>query len=122
MKSSAIFIGLEYIFGLALSLLAVFYWPWGNDGDLFGEILITFLKVFIAVFVGVGLVGFFHLKTNRISHKYGKSLLFCFGGTVLFSVIFIVVSAILPGFFALIIPLTGAVVGFNYKLTENNSA
>jgi hypothetical protein len=122
MTSSAIFICIEYIFGLILAILAVFYWPWGNDLDLFGGILISFLKGFIAIFVGVSLVGFLHLKRNRISHKYGRSLLFCFVGLVLFSIIYSVVAAILPGFFILVIPLTGAVLGFNFKLTENSSA
>jgi len=121
MKSSATFICLEFVFGLTLALLAIYYWPWGNDLDLFGGILVTFLKVFIAIFVGVSLIGFLHVKTNKISHRYGKSLLFCFIGLVLSSIFYSVVATSLPGFFALLTPLAGAVLGFNFKLAENKA-
>ena len=73
------------------------------------------------MFVGIGVMGYFHLKSIKLSQRFGKSLLLCLVGIVLFSVIYFAISDFLPGFFFLIIPLAGGVLGFNFRLVDNSA-
>jgi hypothetical protein len=74
-----------------------------------------FLIGFICMLTGIGLVGYFHLKMIRMLHKFGKAVTFSFLGLIVFLILYLFVENLFPdlGILALIIPLSGAVVGFN---------
>lgn len=92
--------------------------------DLDTSIALAFTSAFIALLIGVGVIGYIHLKKVGRAKYFGQSVVFSLLGLIAFVLLYILIELltyqVLPyyiGSFLLpiILPLTGAVLGFNYK-------
>ena len=118
MPSTALFILLEYLIGISFAVAATCYIPEINT-DLSGSIIYYFIKIFAAIFIGVALVGYLHLrKLNRLN-RYPEALLLSLAGLAMCSILYAVTSNYLPAYLDMIIPLAGAVVGFNFSANRS---
>ena len=124
MKSS-IFIILEFIAGLIFGVLGGYAFSFFDRyNNLDTSIALAFTSAFIALLVGVGVIGYLHLKKIGRVKYFGQSVVFSLLGLIIFVLLYILIELVtyqvLPyyiGSFLLpiILPLTGAVLGFNYK-------
>ena len=122
MSSSVIFIAFECVIGLTAALLATFYIPLSDKLSMEGSIFLSFLAGFISMFIAIGIIGYFHLRAVHMLNRYSRSLLLSFAGLILFFIIYALIGIVLPDNFGILIfllPLTGAVVGFNFRLTKS---
>lgn len=118
MPSPALFILLEYLFGISFALVATYFIPEINT-DLSGSIIYYFIKIFVAIFIGVALVGYFHLRKLNLLTRYLEALLLSLAGLTMCSILYAVTSNYLPVYFEMIIPLAGAVAGFNFSANRS---
>jgi hypothetical protein len=121
MKTTALFVLLQYVFGFAFATAGAFAFKENSNLDLLGGILFSLLVGYGSMLIGVALVAYFHLRVRHILRKYGLALAVSFLGFVLFLIFYILIENYLPiqsGLLALIFPLTGAVFGFNYVVTR----
>lgn len=122
MKSGVIFVFLEYFIGFIFAVAGMFIFPLNDYHSLFSSIFYGFLAGFICMFVGIGLVGYFHLRMMRVLNKFVPAMMLTLLGLVLFSFLYLFIQQLLPGYLGIlviIIPLTGGVMGFNLALPKN---
>jgi hypothetical protein len=122
---SPIFIILEFIAGFVFGVLGGYAFSFFDRyNNLDTSIALAFASAFIASLIGVGVIGYLHLKKMGRARYFGESVVFSLLGLVAFVLLYILIELltyrILPyyiGSFLLpiILPLTGAVLGFNYK-------
>jgi len=122
---NSIFIILEFIAGFVFGVLGGYAFSFFNRyNSLDTSIVLAFTSAFIALLIGVGIIGYLHLTRIGRAKYFGRSVAFSLLGLVLFVVLYIFIELLtnqaLPyylGSFLLpiILPLTGAVLGFNFK-------
>jgi len=122
---STIFIILEFIAGFVFGVLGGYAFSFFDRyNNLDTSIVLAFTSAFIALLVGVGVIGYLHLKKIGRARYFGQSVVFSLLGLIAFVLLYILIELltyqVLPyyiGSFLLpiILPLTGAVLGFNYK-------
>jgi hypothetical protein len=121
-KSAVIFVFLEYFIGLVFAVAGFFVFSEFDKSSLMTSIFYGFVVSFICMFVGIGLVGYFHLKKMRIQNKFISAMLMTLAGLFLFLLLYILIEKVLPdylGILAIIIPLTGGVMGFNLAMPKD---
>ena len=122
MRSTVIFVFLEYLIGLGFAIAGVFIFTEYDRSSLMTGIFYGFVVCFISMFVGISLVGYFHLRTKQLLNKFGRALFYTFIGIFLSVLLYVMVESFFPdflGILAIIIPLTGGVTGFNWVLKNN---
>lgn len=107
------FILLELLVGLGFGILGGYLFslfdPWG---DLFYSIFFLFIFILVGILTGIGLVGYFYLKQIGRLDDFIISMTLALVGLVFFAFLATLYhSSIL----AIILPMTGAIIGFNYK-------
>jgi hypothetical protein len=122
-----IFVTLELLFGLGFGILAGYVFSFFDKADMTASVFNTFMTVFIAMMIGVVLIGYFHFRAmNRLS-EFGKAVGWCFLGLLAFLILYIILNAltfrILPHYISsvilpVIMPVAGAVMGLNYVLIK----
>jgi len=115
LSKTLLFILLEFLAGLGLGVLGAYIFslidPWG---DLFYSIFFIFTSVLVGILTGIGIVGYFYLKQIGRLDDFLISLTLALVGIILFTflaLLFNLASSIL----VFILPMTGAIIGFNYK-------
>jgi hypothetical protein len=124
MKNS-IFIILQFIAGFAFGILGGYAFSFFNRyNDLGTSIVLALTSAFVSLLLGVTIVGFIYLKRSGRVKDLGRSMLLSLVGLLVFLIIYIgidlLASESLPYFISsillpIILPLTGAVLGFNYN-------
>jgi Ca2+/Na+ antiporter len=114
-----IFIVSEFIFGAGFGFLGVYVFALFDKGDLFASVLYGSIIGLTCSLMGIGLVGYFYLKQIDRLNDFRESVLLSFFGLSIFLILAFIMSSLnlIPhssGLF-LILPLVGAVIGFNYK-------
>jgi len=120
MKTTAIFVILQYIAGFAFGIGGMFLLPEKNNWSLNSSIFYTLLWGFIAMLMGVGIVGYFHLRVKKVTNRFVIALMLSAAGSLLFLFASVFIQTYIPmdlEFLSLILPLTGAVFGFNLTAT-----
>ncbi len=120
-----IFIILEFVAGFIFGVLGGYAFSFFDRYDkLDTSIVLAFTSAFISLLLGVAIVGYIHLRRKGKAKYLGRSILFSLLGLVVFLILYILIVLLtypwLPyyiGSFLLpiILPLTGAVLGFNFK-------
>jgi hypothetical protein len=117
------FILLEIIFGLSFGLLGVHIFSLFDNRHLETSIIHTFLIMFFSMLIGIGIVGFLHLKIMNRLKDFGKALVLCGIGLLVFLMLYILINSLtfnsLPHYISsvvlpTILPTIGAVLGFNF--------
>jgi hypothetical protein len=120
MKTTAIFIVLQFIAGFAFGIVGMFLLPERDNWSLNTSIFYTVLFGFISMLIGVGVVGYFHLRIKKVSKRFLIALMLSFAGSLFFLFLGVFIEEYLPtqfGFVVAILSLTGAVFGFNLAAT-----
>lgn len=130
-KLKRVFIILEFLAGFIFGVLGGYAFSFFDRyNSLDTSIVLAFTSAFIALLTGVGIIGFIHLKKIGRARYFAQSVAFSFLGLVVFVVWYILIELVtyqaLPyyiGSFLLpiILPLTGAVLGFNFKIFRSAS-
>jgi len=119
---TALFVLLQYVFGVAFVAIGLFAFEGKiSKMELLGGIFYSYLVGYISMLIGVAIVGYFHLRVKHISRRFLLALTLSFVVSLLFLVLYFFIEKHLPklfGFLALILPLTGAVFGFNIIATK----
>jgi hypothetical protein len=117
-------------FGLAGAIVSsilvyIYFESTGMRLDIFGEIMYALIGGYIGIQIGIGFDGFKFLK--RIGRRtdflrfFGQSVVGLISGLVIFFVTLIPIGQSVPhaliNFLAILLPLTGAIIGFNLGLT-----
>ena len=116
-----IFIALEFIIGMGFGLLGGYLFTLFDNWDLYYSVLFTFSVSFVSALTGIGLIGYFYLKQIGRSNQFWESILLSFFGLVIFLILCIVITSLkllpynLSSILYVILPMIGAVIGFNYK-------
>lgn len=125
-----VFIGLSFGLGGALvAYIIVYLYSEINQMqfDLFGEIMYTIIGTYIGMLAGIGFDGFRLLKRSKRQTYFlrflGQSFVGLILGLTLFFVAVIPIGQSVPhgliNFLAIALPLTGAIIGFNFRLLTN---
>jgi hypothetical protein len=123
--AGTIFVILEFIVGFAFGVLggyAFSFFDRYNSSDT--SIVLAFTSAFIALLIGVGIIGYIHLRKIGRAKYFRQSVIFSLVGLLVFVLLYVLIELLayqaLPfylGSFLLpiLLPLTGAVLGFNFK-------
>jgi hypothetical protein len=121
-----VFIGLSFGLGGALvAYIIVYLYSEINQirFDLFGEIMYTIIGTYIGMLAGIGFDGFRLLKRSKRQTYFLRFMGQSFVGLILGLTLFVAVIPIgqsiphgLTNFLAIALPLTGAIIGFNFRL------
>lgn len=118
------YIFLEFIFGLGFGILGGRLFSLFDNWDLFTSVLFTFMVIFVTIPVGVGLVGYFHLRHLGRQKDFGQAFLLSILGLIGFVVVYLIFNSLtfrlIPHYvnsvlLPILLPLAGTVVGFNYR-------
>jgi ABC-type dipeptide/oligopeptide/nickel transport system permease component len=122
---SSIFIILEFIAGFVFGVLGGYAFSFFDRySRLDTSIVLAFTSAFIALLLGVAMVGYIHLRRKGKTENLGRSILFSLLGLIVFLMLYIVIELftypLLPYYLSsfllpIMLPLTGAVLGFNFK-------
>lgn len=120
MKPSTIFVILELVVGLAFGLLTAFVFPAGKYKSAVDAAFYMFLTGILAMFIGVALVGYFHVRHLGLLHRYGRALAFGLIGLIVILCLFFLIPSMIPknNTFVFALPVAGTVMGFNFRLTR----
>lgn len=120
MKLTVLFVLLQFLVGYAFAIGVLFLAPAWQTSSLGLSIIYSMLSIFAAMLVGVGFVGYFHLRSKGILNKLGMAILLSAGGLFLFLLLAYLVKSFLPqqfDFLFFLFPLTGSIFGFNLVAT-----
>lgn len=119
------FIILEFIAGFIFGVLGGYAFSFFNRFNrLDTSIVLALTCAFIALLIGVGIIGYIHLKKLGRLEYFGQSIAFSLLGLVAFILLYILIKLladqVLPYYIdsfllPILLPLVGAVLGFNYK-------
>ena len=119
------FIILEFIAGFIFGVLGGYAFSFFDRYNrLDTSIVLALTCAFVTLLIGVGIIGYIHLKKLGRLKYFGQSIAFSLLGLVVFVLLYILIKLVadqaLPyymGSFLLpiLLPLTGAVLGFNLK-------
>lgn len=121
----AVYIVLEFVFGLGFGVTGGLLFSMFDTWDIFYSVLFTFIIIFVTIPVGVGVVGYFYLSQLGRQKDFGKSFLLSILGLVGFVILYLTLSSFAFKIMAhyvssillpIILPAIGAVLGFNYKI------
>lgn len=124
------YIFLELIFGLGFGILGGLLFSLFDNWDLFASVLFTFIVIFLTIPVGVGLVGYFHLRQLGRQKDFGQAFLLSILGLIGFIVVYIIfdlfTGRLIPHYVSsvllpILLPLIGAVMGFNYRILNKKN-
>ena len=128
---STIFIILEFIAGFVFGVLGGYAFSFFDRyNNLDTSIVLAFTSAFIALLAGVGVIGYLHLKKTGRARYFGRSVAFSLLGLIVFVLLYILIvllaNQMLPYYISsfllpIILPLTGAVLGFNFKNLKKSS-
>jgi hypothetical protein len=119
------YIILELVFGLGFGILGALLFSLFDKWDLFYSVLFTFVAIFVTIPAGVGLVGYFHLRHLGRQKDFGQSFLLSMLGLLTFIVLYLIFNSfnfrLIPYYInsvllPILLPLTGTVIGFNYRV------
>jgi hypothetical protein len=123
--AGTIFVILEFIVGFAFGVLGGYAFSFFNRyNGLDTSRVLAFTSAFIAVLIGVGMIGYIHLRKIGRAKYFIQSVIFSVFGLLVFVLLYVVIELLayhaLPyylGSFLLpiLLPLTGAILGFNFK-------
>src|SRR5688572_4582291 len=125
MKFTTIFVLLQYIIGFAFAIAGIFLFPVPDHWSLMTSVFYSFLVGFICMLFGVCLVGYFHLRQKKVLHRFGKAMALSLAGLLLFLLLHSFIQKFLPsefGVLTFLLPLTGAVFGFNLIATMKTNS
>lgn len=124
MKNS-IFIILEFIAGFVFGMLGGYAFSFFDRyNSLDTSMALALTSAFVALLMGVGIIGYIHLKNTGRAKYFGQSVALSLLGLIVFVALYIVINLLtyetLPYYIGsillpIVLPLIGAVVGFNYK-------
>jgi uncharacterized protein YacL len=123
-KSKRIFfIILEFLSGLGFGILGTYIFSFFDKWDLLDSVLFTFMALFASMLTGIGLVGYVYLKRINKLSEFVISMVLSFVGLIIFLLLYIMLSSLIPyltfyklnPLLAIVLPMTGAVIGFNFK-------
>jgi hypothetical protein len=127
----SIFIVLEFIAGFVFGVLGGYAFSFFDRyNDLDTSIALAFTSAFIALLIGVAVIGYIHLKNIGRARYFGRSVAFSLLGLIVFVLLYILIvllaNQMLPYYISsfllpIILPLTGAVLGFNFKNLKKSS-
>jgi len=119
------FIILEFIAGFIFGVLGGYAFSFFDRyNSLDTSIVLALTSAFIALLIGVGVIGYLHLKKMGKTKYFGQSVVFSLLGLIVFVLLYILIELLadelLPYYIGsvllpILLPLTGAVLGFNYK-------
>jgi len=119
------FIILEFIAGFIFGVLGGYAFSFFDRYNRLGtSIAMALTCAFIALLTGVGIIGYIHLKKIGRTKYFGQSIIFSLIGLIVFVLLYVLIKLMgyepLPYFIRtillpILLPLTGAVLGFNYK-------
>jgi hypothetical protein len=122
---SPIFIILEFIAGFVFGVLGGYAFSFlYRYNSLDTSIVLALTSAFIGLLIAVDIIGFIHLKKIGRTKYFGQSVIFSLLGLLVFVLLYILIELLayqaLPyyiGSFLLpiLLPLTGAVLGFNFR-------
>jgi len=124
------FIFLEAISGLGFAFFGTYLFSFFDKGHITASVFKTFLIIFLSVIIGIGLVGYIHLKSIDKQTIFGKSMIYCCVGLIVFLILYIFINSLtfdyLPHYISsvimpVLIPLTGAMLGFNFLTIKGNN-
>ena len=127
MKSTTIFISLEYISGLVFAILGMYTYSLFDTASLMASVFNTFISAFASILFGIGIIGFFHLRVLRRLNLFGVALLYSFLGLLSFIIVYLLINALTFGLvpyylssvaLPILLPLSGAVMGFNLRIRK----
>ena len=116
MKSTILFVVLQYIIGYIFTIVGMFLFL-DESNSLSASMFYSMLGGFIGMIVGVALVGYFHLRLKHVVHKFILAMMFSVSGLLLFVLLYELTKKMLPkelDILLLFLPLSGAVFGFNF--------
>ncbi len=125
------FIVLEFVFAVVFGFLGGYlFLRFGNEGHLY-SVRFSYIAMYLSSFLGIGIAGYFYLKENQKLPVFLTSLLLGFFGLVTFYIILrltvvllinrAIISRATPtylSFVLLLLPMAGAILGFNYKTSN----
>ncbi len=119
------FIILEFVAGFIFGVLGGYAFSFFNRyNNLDTSIVLAFASAFIALLIGVGIIGYIHLQKTGRAKYFGQSVIFSLLGLLVFVLLYILIELLayqaLPYYIGslllpILLPLTGAVLGFNFK-------
>ena len=120
MKLKVLFVFLEYLIGFGFAMAGVFIFSEHDRSALNTSIIYSLIVGFICMFLGIVLVGYFHLGMMGIKNRFVNSIFNTFAGLFLSFLLCFLIADFLAylGFLAFFIPLSGGVIGFNWTLSK----
>lgn len=119
MMTTFLFVALQYLLGVFFTIAGMSVYNDKVDASL-DSIIPSILTGFACMLAGVVLAGYFHLRARRITYKFGAAIALSLAGMILFFVLYALVQSFLPrslDMLLFLLPLTGAVFGFNLVAT-----
>lgn len=89
----AVYIVLEFVFGLGFGVTGGLLFSMFGTWDIFYSVLFTFIIIFVTIPVGVGVVGYFYLSQLGRQKDFGKSILLSILGLVGFVILYLILSS-----------------------------
>jgi MFS family permease len=133
-KKKILFFVLELVSGIGIGILGAYLTtPENPKHDLFGAILILYLKAMGFALIGIGMPGFFHSRINDKNKKYaigiGMAVVGILVGMILGTILSSVISGILPYrissglslYISFFTPILFGVIGFNKVIKRDTN-
>ena len=145
LKKSA-FVSLELVLGVGFGILgAIYVSPFFDGfvyatyapiiscatGEIEGQIFFQKLTFIVFMFIGIAIAGYFHFKTFERLKEFQSAIGWSFMGFLLFVFVSVIIYIVAGTFFsvyditfnilmtlAVILPIFGAVIGFNNPIEE----
>ena len=127
-KLKLIFVPIEFFLGLTFGLLFAYLQDIiGETGHINSYYFKLFLSIYIGVVIGIGIPGLIYTIKIKKPFNVLRGLLFSTIGLITFLLIYILIStiafnyipyALMAWFLPIFLPMTGAVVGFNFKIDK----
>jgi len=124
-QKQLLFIILEFLSGLGFSILGGHIYLLFDSNSLKASIFYTFLVMFVSMFIGVTIMGYFHFKSITRSEDFSGAVGYSFLGMLLSLILYVALiialyqylpdylsSVVLP----IVLPLMGAVIGVNFLI------
>lgn len=120
-----LFIIIEFIAGFIFGILGGYAFSFFDRyNSLDTSMALALTSAFVALLIGVGIIGYIHLKKIGRVKYFGQSVALSLLGLLVFVALYIAINLLtyetLPYYISsillpIVLPLIGAVLGFNYK-------
>jgi hypothetical protein len=117
----------EIFVGLACGLVGVLIFSLFDPWDLYYSVMFGSIAGYLSMWTGIGVVGYLTLKKlgrqNEFTESIGLSFLGLIAAVGLYAILVSLTFKIHPYFISsfimpIVLPLTGAILGFNYRLRK----